>query len=83
MVGPILAETAKHLPADLKAFVQQGASEGHAAVYVSMGTAARLTTQELHSLKTSLASLPNPVLWKLAAVDLPGGCLPVSVRSRL
>ncbi|DBB11136.1 TPA: hypothetical protein ACH3X3_006595 [Trebouxia sp. C0006] len=72
MVGPILAETAKHLPADLKAFVQQGASEGHAAVYVSMGTAARLTTQELHSLKTSLASLPNPVLWKLAAVDLPG-----------
>ncbi len=83
MVGPILAEAAKHLPTDLKAFVQQGASEGHGAVYLSMGTAARLTKQELHSLRTSLASLPNPVLWKLAAVDLPGACLPDPVKSRL
>ncbi|KAA6426439.1 MAG: UDP-Glycosyltransferase glycogen phosphorylase [Trebouxia sp. A1-2] len=72
MVGPILAEAAKHLPTDLKAFVQQGISEGLGAIYVSMGTAARLTKQELHSLRNSLASLPNPVLWKLAAVDLPG-----------
>ncbi len=55
--------------------MQQGAREEHAAVYVSMGTAARLTKQELYSLRTSLASLRNPVLWKLAAVDLPGGCL--------
>lgn len=83
MVGPILAEAAKHLPTDLKAFVQQGAGEGLGAVYVSMGTAARLTKKELRSLRTSLASLPNPVLWKLAAVDLPGGCLPGSVTFRL
>ena len=83
MVGPILAEAAKHLPTDLTASVQQGISEGHGAMYVSIGTAARLTKQELHSLRTSLATLPNPVLWKVAAVDLPGGSLPVSLKPRL
>ncbi len=71
MVGPILAAPAQRLPAGLQAFVEQGIAEGHGAVYVSMGTAARLTEQELHSLAGTLSALPNPVLWKLSALDLP------------
>lgn len=71
LVGPISADSAKPLPADLSDFVEQGEAAGHGAVYVSMGTAARLTEAELHSLAGSLSALPNPVLWKLAPRDLP------------
>ena len=71
MVGPILSEAAKPLPADLAAFVESGKASRHGAVYVSMGTAARLTAAELHSLSKSLSAIPNPVLWKLSDYDLP------------
>ena len=72
MVGPISADPAKALPEDLSAFVEGGQAAGRGAVYVSMATASRLTEAELHSLAGSLSALPNPVLWKLAAHDLPG-----------
>ncbi len=71
MVGPLLVDSAKPLPADLEAFVEQGMAEGHGALYVSMGTAARLTEEEMHSLASSLSALPNPVLWKVSAIQLP------------
>lgn len=71
MVGPILAEPAKPLPADLKGFLEQGIAQSHGALYVSMGTAARLTEAELLNLAATFADLPNPVLWKLSALDLP------------
>ncbi len=71
MVGAILADEAKPLPVDLRAFLEQGLAEGHGGVYVSMGTAARLTQQEMQSLSEALSTLPNPVLWKVSAVQLP------------
>ena len=72
LVGPISADPAKALPADLSAFVERGQAARQGAVYVSMGTASRLNEAELHSLAGSLSALPNPVLWKLAPHDLPG-----------
>ena len=77
MVGAILADEAKPLPVDLRAFLEQGLAEGHGAVYVSMGTAARLTQQEMHSLSEALSALPNPILWKVSAVQLPSKLMPV------
>ena len=71
MVGAIMAEPAKPLPGDLEAFLGQGMAQGHGGVYVSMGTAARLTEQEMRSLSQALSALPNPVLWKVSAVQLP------------
>lgn len=47
---------------------------GHGAIYVSMGSAARFSKQELHSIAGCLAALPSPVLWKLAPVEMPGEC---------
>ncbi len=76
MVGAILADDAKPLPVDLRAFLEQGLAEGHGGVYVSMGTAARLTQQEMQSLSEALSALPNPVLWKVAAVQLPSMLIP-------
>lgn len=81
MVGPILSEAAKPLPADLAAFVESGKGSGHGAVYVSMGTAARLTAAELHSLSKSLSAIPNPVLWKLSDYDLPNNMTTASLRA--
>ena len=72
MVGPLLAENAKPLPTDLAQFLDQGLPNGHPAVYVSMGTFARLTEDELSAMGSALSSLPNPVLWKLDPLDLPG-----------
>lgn len=66
-----MAEPSKPLPADLEAFLGQGMARGHGGVYVSMGTAARLTQQEMRSLSQALSALPNPVLWKVSAVQLP------------
>ena len=42
MVGPMMAEDAKPLPAELAAFLDQDIPHGHPAVYVSMGTYAQL-----------------------------------------
>ncbi len=71
VVGPILAEEAKPLPADLDKFLSPGI-DGHGAIYVSMGTLARLNAAELRSMAEALSALPNPVLWKLDKAHLPG-----------
>ncbi|KAL0039373.1 hypothetical protein WJX79_005388 [Trebouxia sp. C0005] len=71
MVGAVMADDAKPLPADLTAFLEQNLAEGHGGMYVSMGTAARLTQQEMQGLSEALSALPNPVLWKVSAVQLP------------
>ncbi|KAL0028169.1 hypothetical protein WJX77_011786 [Trebouxia sp. C0004] len=71
MVGAIMADDANPLPVDLRIFLEQGLAEGHGDVYVSMGTAARLTQQEMQSLSEALSALPNPILWKVSAVQLP------------
>lgn len=65
-------QDAKPLPADLSTFLSQGLAQGHSAVYVSMGTLARYTSDELHSMARALSALPNPVLWKLEPSQLPG-----------
>lgn len=72
MVGPILLDEAKPLPADLQAFLDQGLTGQHGAVYVSMGTLARLSEEEVQSMAAALCALPNPVLWKLDRALLPG-----------
>ena len=72
MVGPILAEPAKPLPHELSSFLERGKGEGLGAVYVSMGSAARLPETALHSMALSLSAMLNPVLWKLSPKDLPG-----------
>ena len=72
MVGPLLAEDAKPLPTNLAHFLDQGLSSGHPSVYVFMGAAARLTEDELTAMGSALSLLPNPVLWRLDPLDLPG-----------
>jgi len=72
IVGPILAEPAQPLPSDLSSFLDEGTAQGLAAVYVCMGSAGRLTQTQLHSMAQGLSALPNPVLWKLSKIDLPG-----------
>ena len=72
LVGPILAEPAKKLPSQLSNFLEEGTANNQGAVYVSMGSAARLAEAQLHSMAQGLSGLPNPVLWKLSSEDLPG-----------
>ena len=72
LVGPVLAEDAKPLAAELNMFVESGLSQGLGAVYVSMGTLARMTDEEVHSMAAGLSALPNPVLWKLDSSYLQG-----------
>ena len=72
MVGPILAEDARPLPSDINTFLDEASSSGHPAVYVSMGTLAMPTEEELVSMVRGLSALPNPVLWKLDSQMLPG-----------
>ncbi len=72
-VGPILVQDAKPLSEDLQQFLDQGVSKGQYAVYASMGTLARLPEAELRSMAAAFSALPNPVLWKLDAKDMPRG----------
>lgn len=72
MVGPVLAQDARPLTPDLGAFLESGLAQGLGAVLVSMGTLARLTDEEVHSMAAGLSALPNPVLWKLDASYLQG-----------
>ena len=71
-MGPILAEPAKDLPTHLSTFLEQCSGSNQGAVYVSMGSAARLAEAQVHSMAQGLSALPNPVLWKLSKEDLPG-----------
>jgi len=72
LVGPVLAQDSKPVIRELDSFLSQGLSEGHGAVYVSMGTLARMKSDELHNMAQALSALPNPVLWKLNPLHLPG-----------
>ena len=72
MVGPLMATPAQPLPIALNVFLKQGLADGHGAVFVSMGTMARMTEEELHSMARGLSALPNPILWKLNLLDIPG-----------
>ncbi|KAK9817353.1 hypothetical protein WJX74_010772 [Apatococcus lobatus] len=72
MVGPVLVSPAEPLPDELDSFLSSGLNNGHKAVYVSMGTLGALCQSELHDMARELSALPNPVLWKLPAADLPG-----------
>ena len=72
MVGPLMATPAQPLPIDLNVFLKQGLADGHGAVFVSMGTMARMMEEELHSMARGLSALPNPILWKLNLLDIPG-----------
>ena len=74
MVGAILAQEPKPLHGDLREFLDQALSSPHPAVYVSMGTLAVLHQDELASMVQGLSALPNPVLWKLDVLLLPGLC---------
>ena len=81
MVGPVLAEDAKLLPSELSTFLKSGQTEGLGAIFVSMGTLARLSHEEACSMAHALSALPNPVLWKLDPLHLRGERLVCSARS--
>ncbi len=81
LVGPVLAQDSKPVTRELDSFLSQGLSQGHGAVFVSMGTLARMNRDELHSMAQALSALPNPVLWKLNPLHLPG-VLRVSLLNR-
>lgn len=72
MVGSVLTAPAKALQGDLALFLQGEAAALHGAVYVNMGTLAVLSEDELCSFAAAFSKLPHPVVWKLAAHDLPG-----------
>ena len=72
MVGSLSAQEAAPLAKPLATFLDQGLPQGHAAVYVSMGTLARLAEKTLTSIAAALSALPNPVLWSLQQTALPG-----------
>ncbi len=72
LVRPVLAQALKPVTQELDSFLSQGLSEGHGAVFVSMGTLARMNRDELHSMAQALSALSNPVLWKLNPLHLPG-----------
>ncbi len=72
MVGPILLEEAKPLPADLNIFLDKAMSTGRGAVYVSMGTLVVLSADEARSMAAALSALDSFVLWKLDSAHLPG-----------
>ena len=69
------------VPAELGSFLSSGMQHGHKAVFVSMGTLGALYESELHSMARALSALPNPVLWKLPADDLPGRTSELETRA--
>lgn len=74
LVGSVLAEDAKPLPAELDSFLNQGlaANQGQGAVLASLGTLALLTEHEVRSIAQGLCALDIHVLWKLDTQQLPG-----------
>lgn len=68
----MLAEDAKTLTSELSTFLESGRAQGQGAILVSMGTLARMTDDEVHSMAAGLSALPNPVLWKLDSSYLQG-----------
>ena len=74
-MGLLLVRAARPLPKELADFLDQGQPLGHAAVYVSMETLVKLPQKDLISMAAALAALPNPILWQLDPVSLPGQAL--------
>ena len=72
MVGSVLYEPPQPLPPNLQQYMDN-CSQG--VLYTSMGTLGILTRSELQGLAGGLARLPQCVLWKLGASDLPGTVL--------
>ena len=74
LVGSVLAEDAKALPAELDAFLNQAlaANGGQGAILASLGTLALLTEHEVRSIAQGLCALDRHVLWKLDTQQLPG-----------
>ena len=65
MVGSLLTERAQPLPADLQGFLDQATAANEGAVYVSFGTWANPTDDNLLSIARGLNALDKHVLWKL------------------
>ena len=85
MVGPLLASSGKPLAEDLLTFLTQMPAQGsdqalknRGAVFVSMGTAVRLTEAEARGMATNLAAIKRPVLWKISDMELPGETFPTA-----
>lgn len=76
LVGSVLAEDARPLPAELSAFLDQGLPDHHGqgAVFASPGTLALLTEDEVCSIAQGLVALDKHVLWKQDPQKLPGAC---------
>ncbi|BDA41086.1 UDP-glucuronosyltransferase 2B20 [Coccomyxa sp. Obi] len=71
LVGPLMPEPAKPLPADLEEFMAGSGDMG--VVYVSLGTVCSIGAQEFRKLAAALSALPAHVIWKVGADDLPEG----------
>lgn len=74
LVGSVLAEDARPLPAELSAFLDQGLPDHHGqgAVFASPGTLALLTEDEVCSIAQGLVALDKHVLWRQDPQKLPG-----------
>jgi hypothetical protein len=75
VVGPILPEPTKPLPADLEAYVQSAGPEG--VVVVSLGTILYLSQSIIDRLKAALVQLPYKIIWKL---NMDIGEVPAHIR---
>ncbi|DBA99102.1 TPA: hypothetical protein ACH3X1_014236 [Trebouxia sp. C0004] len=83
LVGPVLAQASKPVTRELDSFLSQGLSEGHGAVFVSMGTLARMNSDELHSVAQALSALPNPVCLAVEAKPTaPARCASCNVTKQ-
>ena len=91
MIGSMTVAPGKPLVGELESFLQaampidpmngpiNGVGKQCSAVYVSMGTLARLSEPEIRGMAANLAALPHKVLWKISNVELPGDQIPVSI----
>lgn len=69
LVGPILPQPPKALPAELESFVSDSKSAGKlGTVLVSFGSQARVTQDVVDKLATGLGALNANILWKLSGI---------------
>ncbi|BDA49333.1 UDP-glucuronosyltransferase 2A1 [Coccomyxa sp. Obi] len=69
MIGPILPEPARPLPADLEEFMEGAGNNG--VLLVAMGTIATLGLKERQAMAAAFAKLPARVLWRLSKSEVP------------
>ena len=90
MGGSLTVAPGKPLAEDLRSFLDgkeeafsedaKGARAQNSAVYVALGTTARLLEPEVRGMAANLAALHRPVLWKISDAELPGEvCLQILV----